>query len=106
VTTTVLEISRTVPVNPTTIIFGMIDRAIERSAQLVTALASSQRLRRRPFARLGSTVHLLRSNDEEHVSSIAVNRLPLSQPDANAELWDFLGCPLPHICRARSNRRY
>jgi hypothetical protein len=88
-----------------TVIFEIIHRAIGRSAELVTALVCSQRLKRRPFARLLSTVDLLRSGDKEHASSITGNRLPLNQPGINAKLWDFLDWPLPHLCRVWSNRR-
>jgi hypothetical protein len=88
------------------IVFEMIDRTIGRSARLLTVLACSQRLRRWPFARLSSTVDFLRSNDKEHASSIAVNCLPLDQPEANEELWDFLRWPPPQIRRVSSNRRH
>jgi hypothetical protein len=84
----------------------MTDRIIRRSAQLATPLACFQKLTRGPFARIGSTVDVPRSNNKEHASSIAVNRLPLGQPNANAELWDFLGYPPLHICRAWFNGRY
>jgi hypothetical protein len=43
-----------------TVIFEIINRMIGQSVQLVTALTYSQRLRRRPFAGLGSTVDLAR----------------------------------------------